>query len=430
MRVLFVNDVFPGCFQGLSAVLGADPKNEVIFAAGFARTGFAQSGVRRALLRKSRRQGPLTPEERANPLKILLNTTLNTARYGLDAFLEMRKTFVPDLIFATPRAGYALFVRDAFPNAYMVGYPGAYGQTSLLDVPDRQRLVRILTHDFFCSCQQIALFSERQYAALPPIFQPIARLVPPNVNCRFYNASRARFHVPGVPTDAPSSLARTTVTIRVDSLDSARRKWLWALASGLLREAPGHSVVLYSASVDVQMLMRAVRAELHLGNTPRLAVPTFRTTEDIRDLLCASDIYICLEKDGATPHTLLEAMASGAVPVLAADASVQDSHIAAVLADGYNAFFLPKARELQTFRVVSKLLRDPEKLAQVREQARATVQERFPEDEVIPRHVAAVLEDYQEWRRQRKLGEARREVARQVAEEQGRKPPATNRTPA
>ena len=130
MRILFLNYTFPGPLGTMAASLAALPGNEVLFASEYGRRDFSLPGVKRVLLKK--------PKDRKKAAVSISTPALDAGeRDWTMAYLRGRATasslmgvlaegFEPDMVILSGSMGNGLFVRNLFPEAFLVGYADWY----------------------------------------------------------------------------------------------------------------------------------------------------------------------------------------------------------------------------------------------------------------------------------------------------------------
>jgi glycosyltransferase involved in cell wall biosynthesis len=128
MNYLFVHQSFPAQFLHLSAELARQNTNKVIALATDPQAAAAGVIVRRySLLRSVATE--THPLLRDDELKVLRAEACAAAALQLK-----REGFVPDIIYAHPGWGEALFLKDVFPNAKLVIYCEYYYNAEGQDV--------------------------------------------------------------------------------------------------------------------------------------------------------------------------------------------------------------------------------------------------------------------------------------------------------
>ena len=114
----------------MAASLAALPGNEVLFASEYGRRDFSLPGVKRVLLKK--------PKDRKKAVASISTPALDAGeRDWTMAYLRGRATasslmgvlaegFEPDMVILSGSMGNGLFVRNLFPEAFLVGYADWY----------------------------------------------------------------------------------------------------------------------------------------------------------------------------------------------------------------------------------------------------------------------------------------------------------------
>ena len=128
MNVIFIHQNMPGQFKHLARILARDAKNRVVFITK--RKDVEIPGVRRILYEPSREPAPTTHHYLAGTERgILHGQQVARALMALKA-----EGFRPDIIYAHPGWGEALFVKDVFPDVPLLGFFEFYYRSSGSDV--------------------------------------------------------------------------------------------------------------------------------------------------------------------------------------------------------------------------------------------------------------------------------------------------------
>ena len=115
MRILFVNHTFPGDLGPLLAAFAAQPGHEILFASCRGRRDFSVPGVRHVVLSPSRSRRLAGDGAGAS-----LDRAVEMGRQALQAFRLLRQSgFVPDMVLLSSALEQGLFLRDAFPDAFV-----------------------------------------------------------------------------------------------------------------------------------------------------------------------------------------------------------------------------------------------------------------------------------------------------------------------
>lgn len=127
MKVLFVHQNFPGQFRHLAQQLASDPENQVVALTMSDVPDFTGvTCVRHQIPAAGMQPHPYLQE---------FNTQVYRGQSAAQAALALRRRgFRPDLIWAHPGWGEALFLKDVFPEAKLVCYQEFYYRASGSDV--------------------------------------------------------------------------------------------------------------------------------------------------------------------------------------------------------------------------------------------------------------------------------------------------------
>lgn len=132
MRILFLNDTFPGRYGTLAACFAANPENEVLFASSYCRQGFSLPGVRRVLLKNTRERGQ---DNGSDAFEQGWGRALKVGKLTFSSLRKLRETdFTPDMVLSSSAKGHALFFRRVFPEAFLVTYlDDSFSSSSAVD---------------------------------------------------------------------------------------------------------------------------------------------------------------------------------------------------------------------------------------------------------------------------------------------------------
>lgn len=127
MNVLFVHQNFPGQFRHLAQQLASIPENRVVALTMSDASGLpGVTCVRHQIPASALQPHPYVQE---------FNTQVYRGQSSAQAALALRsKGFKPDLIWAHPGWGEALFLKDVFPDAQLVCYQEFYYRATGSDV--------------------------------------------------------------------------------------------------------------------------------------------------------------------------------------------------------------------------------------------------------------------------------------------------------
>lgn len=386
MNVLFVHQNFPGQFRHLAQQLASSGEHHVV---ALTMSEFAgMPGVTCV-----RHQIP-APATHPHPYLQEFNTQVYRGQSTAQAALALRKKgFVPDLIWAHPGWGEALFLKDVFPKAKLVCYQEFYYRTSGSDV------------NF-----------DPEYPCVGPQSEWHLR-ARNSVHLHALTAADASYSPTHWQRDQYPSALREGITVIHDGIDTELIKpdptaWL-ALEQGKRLTAEDEVITFVNRNLEpyrgFHMFMRALPellwrrpkaqvlivggdgvsygAKLPTGQTYREKfLAEFGKEIDLSrvsflgqipyghyiSLLQISSCHIYLTYPFVLSWSLLESMSAGAPLLASATAPVQE-----VVQDGFNGvlvdFFSPQA----LVEKACALLDDRERAVALGQQARRTVQERY-----------------------------------------------------
>ena len=128
MKIIFIHQNMPGQFKYLARKLAENPANEVYFITK--RENIEIPGVRKILYRPSREPTPSTHHYLISAERGVLHGQ-QVAR----ALLSLKEQgFRPDVIYAHPGWGEALYVKDVYPNVPLLGFFEFYYRSRGSDV--------------------------------------------------------------------------------------------------------------------------------------------------------------------------------------------------------------------------------------------------------------------------------------------------------
>lgn len=403
MKLLFVHQNFPGQYRWLAETLARDARWEIV-ALGDAAT----LKQRRGTLPAVRTAAYATPKPASPQTHHYVKPFEGAVRRGqavVRACLELQKRgFTPDVIYAHPGWGEALFLKDVFPRARLTLYCEFFYRASGQDVGFDPEFPAGLDDIYRVRAKNATLLlslSAADGGISPTRWQRDAH--PPEYRDRI-----ALVHE-GVDTDAvrPDAGAKLAlpehglelaagdevITYVARNLEPYRgfHSFMRALPE-ILRRRPRARVLVIGAdgvSYGTQLpkgqtykdrYLGEVRKDLDLKRVHFLGQVPYGTLLRAYQL---SSAHVYLTYPFVLSWSLLEAMAAGCCVVGSRTGPVEE-----VIADGENGlltdFFDPAAIAA---RVEEALERSP-KIARLREQARQTIVERFDLKRVcLPRHL-------------------------------------------
>lgn len=374
MRILFVNHTFPGDLGPLLGAFATQPGHEILFASCRGRRDFSVSGVRHVVLSPSRSRrlagdGAGTSLERA----------VEMGRQALQAFRLLRQSgFVPDMVLLSSALEQGLFLRDAFPDAFVACFAEDLPSGGLDG--DGKGLVRHLLQ-----CRQM------QQSDL------VIRLAAEAESRDQQQQGAVTLPYP-VDTDYFSPLAQSGVApqagarILCAARDAADVWQMLRLAEVLLAQCPGCRLVLLCESAAGREALAALGTSLPSG----IEVPERLSLLAYRDLLRTAAVITAPAAACLSAPVLLEAMSCGVVPVLAGDAPHWP-----LLQEGGGGLWCGAADLVPT---LAGILAQPHQLAELSLAARRTVERHFRRQDVIPGQLALLHQARAAWLRKKQGG--------------------------
>ena len=395
MRILFLHYAFPGPFRYLAESFAALPENVVVFASEYGRRDLLIPGVRRMGLGTPKMkvvQGPQSPlRDARRDLQMAYLRGSMTAQ----ALRSLKGAgFIPDMVCATAVMGNSLFLRDIFPDSFLVAHAETYapqgggpeGPEGLGGTPQRVR--NLLQVHGLVDCDLAVVPTEWQRKQFPAWLRKNMEVLPQCVDTDFFSpdsagpaeAESVTFSAHGL--EAPPEWSRLAETIRA-LLPIRPACRIVVLASGLRRER-----------------LAALREEATQWGGGQVSLHGFSSPDFYRRVLRASSLYVHIASLPLLPTGLLESMSCGC-PVLAPGTGP----VGEVILDGRNGFACDFHSPASTAARIAELLDEGGLLRKTGEAARRFVTEGYSLARTMPENRDRLLQSYQGW-----LGARRRHV--------------------
>ena len=336
MRILFVNHTFPGDLGPLLTAFAAQPGHEILFASCRGRRDFSVPGVRHVVLSPSRSR-----RLAGDGAGTSLDRAVEMGRQALQAFRLLRQSgFVPDMVLLSSALEQGLFLRDAFPDAFVACFAESLPSGGLAG--DGKGLVR---HLLQCRQMQQSDLVIRLTAEAENRDQEQRGVVslPYPVDTDYFS--------PLTPNGASGPQAGTRILCA--ARDAADVWQMLRLAEVLLAQCPGCRLVLLCESAAGREALAALGTSLPSG----IEVPERLSLLAYRDLLRTAAVITAPAASCLSAPVLLEAMSCGVVPVLAGDAACRP-----LLQEGGGGLWCGAAELVPT---LAGILAQPQQLAEL-----------------------------------------------------------------
>lgn len=375
MRILFINQVFPGQFGALAAAFAAEPCNEVLFMSGHTRRGFSLPGVKQIILSPVRERKKGETSDMASEADKALRTAMQALK---SCQLLQQNGFTPDMVVLNAAWDYWLYGPEVFPDAFVACYPDTLVHPSSEETSFRPDFFRYLlqTNQMLRShlCISRTLGNEspdttglRNVVSLP--YPVDTDFFSPDTGGAVWSESERPL------------LFMTADATQADAALSAAREFLGRL--------PQRHMILLVSDAAVRARARANLQHAALDSELRLHLPEAMPLRRYRDLLRKAAAVIFMDPE-PRPSFLLEAMSCGAAVFLCSS----QQH-PTVLQHGSNMLQLALQELMMQ---IDALLQDNNQMKTLRTQARATVLQHFSLGEITARHMEVLAGKYREWK--------------------------------
>ncbi|AFY70180.1 glycosyl transferase group 1 [Thalassoporum mexicanum PCC 7367] len=399
MRVLFLHNNFPAQFRHVATLLAKDPNNEIVF--GTKTPNNVQiEGVRKVMFKTSRDAHPSTHHY----VRSLENAVLHgQAVYRLCIDLK-KEGFVPDLICGHSGWGPTLFVKDVFPDSpllcYFEWYYNARGSDADFDPKEplqaddypriRSKNSPILLDIAHCDWGLSPTYWQRDQ--FPKIFHPKMSVLHDGVNTEFFKpVPNAKLVLP----DLDLSHVDEIVTYVARGMEPYRGFPQFIEALGHLQKMrPNcHAVILgenrvcYGKPAPKGTTYKDMMLEKVPLDMSRVHFTGGLPYGQYLKVIQASSVHVYLTRPFVLSWSMIESMSTGCL-VLGSDTQP----VREVIEDGKNGllvdFFSPK----QIADRICEVLDHPDRMAQIRQNARETVLERYAHADLLQKQIQLLMD--------------------------------------
>ena len=383
----------------MAAALATRPGTKVLFVSDRARREVRIPGARRILVPMP--QAPSTQDRTEYEALMALRRGAKIA----NALLRLRDAgFVPDMVVSTAGQGCGLYVRDIFPQAFLVSYADWFhtkgaehtffthgkARPAADFAPDRVR--NLFQWNALGECHLGITSTHWQRSLYPPALGKRIHVLHEGIDTDFFSPAQGqRFCIDGCDLSGVEEL----VTFSGRRLEPHRGFPQFFRSIPHILQARPRSHVLIMANVDsahsTGSLLQSLGVE-GLVDMSRVHLVGFRPYEDYRMLLRASTVHVFLTAPFALSSGLFEAMSCGCLLVGADTEPVRE-----VIEHGGNGFLCDFWDSETLGHTVSTLLECAPQMLPLREAARQTIVQQFNVRTQSAQGVELLLQSHARW---------------------------------
>ena len=387
MRILFCNYSFPGRLAPLAAWLASRPGNEVLFASCFERRNFKIDGVRQVYTKLKSAKTPSDSSQDA--FLVFLSGSVRIGRKMQSTLTYLRETgFVPDIILYSSMNGPALFLRQVYPESFMIAYLDEILLKDAESTGDCSQIASDLISIHSVSADMCYAFTKKQIERCPGRLGELYHVLPPAVDDSFFCREQALPFNAGGHT-FPGSEKMLSVAVKDEKF--VRSRELWKILLEFLQIRKNVHICFSAPKENVKRLIVRALHCLPQELREKTSVLGFLKLEDYRNMLCASSVRLYLADAAITPNELLEASSCGSI-VLTSIPPESDDAITSLFPHWsgthierlkllVNAFDLSNKQE-QTHGAASP----------------AILSGTFSYKNILPAHFAEIEDNYRKWK--------------------------------
>lgn len=302
MHILFCNDRYPGRFGKIPSILAADPANKVMFLSFHPGKDDAPSRIVHVRLSIARDRERLARNK--DTFVAEWEKMFSLGKQALRTFVHIREAgFTPDMIFTSLFDGPGLFLRHAFPKAWIVSYFNGFRSKTADD--GRLRAVTDFQRTLIAQSDLYFVRSESQKRAFPPSLHPVIHLWPPYVDTDFFRPAPrdTALFFPGTDSDP----GRELVTGHMKGTYDSQKKLIRVILDVLACRPFCLAALTFDNAASLQQWRQAIQA-LPARMSRRLFLAGGLDAVTYHRLLCSSSVYVFPEYESPPLQGMLETM--------------------------------------------------------------------------------------------------------------------------
>lgn len=404
MRILFLHSNFPAQFRHLATAFAQDPNHQVVFAT--MRKEGSIPGVRKALYREPR---PVSLRTHRYVRDLESAVLQGQSVYRLGQALK-KQGFVPDVVYGHSGWGPTLFIKDIFPKAklhcYFEWFYRAHGSDADFDPTDpvnadAEARIRIRNAPIMldlASCDGGLCPTSWQQQQFPVEFHSKLKVLHDGIDTTYFCPKPgAKLVLPSIGLDL--SHVDELVTYSTRGMEPYRGfpQFMEAVALIQQRRPNCHVVVVGDDRVvyGKQLPDGKTYKQLMLEKLPldlsRLHFTGSLPYGQYLQVLQASSAHIYLTRPFVLSWSMLEAMSTGCLVIASNTAPVTE-----VIQDGKNGLLVDFFSPAEIADRVDEVLSHPDRLADLRANARETICKHYDLANLLPQHMQWLMQGLSE----------------------------------
>ncbi len=400
MKILFLHPNFPAQFRHLAVALSQDSQNQVVFATK--NQDVTLPGITKVVFAPSREPHPQVHH--------YVRTLESAVLQGQAVFrvLEQLKAqgFVPDVVYGHSGWGPTLFIKDALPRTPMLCYfewfYNARGSDADFDPSDPLSLddyPRIRTKNApilldLYSCDRGLSPTLWQRSQFPPEFQNKISVLHDGVDTDYFVPHLgSRLVLPEVGLDLSDVDELVTYVARGMEPYRGFPQFIQAIAHLQQRRPHCHVVIVgservcYGKSLPDGRSYKAMMLEQCPLDLTRVHFVGSLPYGQYLKVLQASSVHVYLTRPFVLSWSMIEAMSAGCLVLASNTAPVVE-----VIQDGQNGLLVDFFAPQQIAERISEVLDHPNRMAELRANARQTALQRYNLSQLLPLHLNLIAQ--------------------------------------